>query len=81
MGGHRCHVTFGCAKHPGRQASLERAVALLGLRIRFGPVWIGLLCFAHFTLQQYFLPVRPGTYEFYVVGYRDEGMLGQFVVK
>jgi hypothetical protein len=35
------------------------AAALIGLRIRFGPVWIALLCLSHFTLQLYFLPVRP----------------------
>lgn len=29
----------------------------------------------------YFLPVRPGTYEFYVEGMEAEGMLGTFVVK
>jgi hypothetical protein len=29
----------------------------------------------------YFVPIRPGTYEFYVEGMRGEGMLGTFVVK
>ena len=29
----------------------------------------------------YFVPIRPGTYEFYVEGMRADGMLGSFVVK
>ena len=29
----------------------------------------------------YFVPIRPGTYEFYVEGMRADGMLGTFVVK
>ncbi len=29
----------------------------------------------------YFLPIRPGTYEFYIENMRDDGMLGTFVVK
>ena len=33
------------------------------------------------TIDVYFIVVRPGTYEYFVQGYRDQGMLGQFVVK
>jgi uncharacterized cupredoxin-like copper-binding protein len=29
----------------------------------------------------YFVPIRPGTYEFYVEGYAADGMRGTFVVK
>jgi hypothetical protein len=29
----------------------------------------------------YFVPIRPGTYEFYVEGMRADGMLGTFSVK
>ena len=29
----------------------------------------------------YFVPIRPGTYEFYVENMREDGMLGTFVVK
>ena len=29
----------------------------------------------------YFVPIRPGTYEFYVEGYAADGMRGSFVVK
>ena len=29
----------------------------------------------------YFVPIRPGTYEFYVEGMQADGMLGTFVVK
>jgi hypothetical protein len=29
----------------------------------------------------YFVPIRPGTYEFYVEGMRADGMSGSFVVK
>ena len=29
----------------------------------------------------YFVPIRPGTYEYYVEGMRSDGMLGQFIVK
>ena len=29
----------------------------------------------------YFVPIRPGTYEFYIENMREDGMLGTFVVK
>jgi hypothetical protein len=29
----------------------------------------------------YFVPIRPGTYEFYVENMREDGMTGHFVVK
>ena len=29
----------------------------------------------------YFVPIRPGTYEFYIENMRADGMLGSFVVK
>lgn len=29
----------------------------------------------------YFVPIRPGTYEFYIEGMQADGMLGTFVVK
>ena len=32
-------------------------------------------------IDVYFLPVRPGTYEYYVEGMKADGMLGTFVVK
>ena len=32
-------------------------------------------------IDVYFVPIRPGTYEFYVEGMRQDGMLGKFVVK
>ena len=32
-------------------------------------------------IDVYFLPIRPGKYEFYVENYRESGMLGQIVVK
>jgi hypothetical protein len=33
------------------------------------------------TIDIYFVPIRPGTYEFHVAGMKAEGMLGTFVVK
>ena len=32
-------------------------------------------------IDVYFVPIRPGTYEFYVEGMQADGMLGTFVVK
>lgn len=32
-------------------------------------------------IDLYFVPIRPGTYEFYVEGMRSEGMVGTFTVK
>ena len=32
-------------------------------------------------IDVYFLPIRPGKYEFYVENYRESGMLGQIIVK
>lgn len=32
-------------------------------------------------IDVYFLPIRPGTYEYYVEGMKADGMLGTFVVK
>ena len=29
----------------------------------------------------YFVPIRPGTYEYYIETMREDGMLGTFVVK
>ena len=29
----------------------------------------------------YFVPIRPGTYEYYIENMREDGMLGTFVVK
>lgn len=29
----------------------------------------------------YFVPIRPGTYEYYIEGMRADGMLGEFVVR
>ena len=28
----------------------------------------------------YFVPIRPGTYEYYIENQREDGMLGTFVV-
>ena len=33
------------------------------------------------TVEVYFIPIRPGDYEFYVAGQRERGMLGKFVVR
>ena len=33
------------------------------------------------TIDVYFVPIRPGAYEFYVEGMRAEGMVGTFTVK
>jgi hypothetical protein len=33
------------------------------------------------VIDIYFVPIRPGTYEFYVEGFRADGMLGTFTVK
>jgi hypothetical protein len=33
------------------------------------------------TVDVYFIPIRPGDYEFYVAGQRERGMLGKFVVR
>ena len=32
-------------------------------------------------IDVYFLPIRPGKYDFYVENYRESGMLGQIIVK
>ena len=32
-------------------------------------------------IDVYFLPIRPGKYEYYVENYRESGMLGEVVVK
>lgn len=32
-------------------------------------------------IDVYFVPIRPGTYEFYVEGMRSDGMVGTFTVK
>jgi hypothetical protein len=32
-------------------------------------------------IDVYFIPIRPGSYEFFVENYRESGMLGVFVVK
>ena len=32
-------------------------------------------------IDAYFLPIRPGKYDFYVENYRESGMLGQIIVK
>lgn len=33
------------------------------------------------TIDIWFVPVRPGEYEFYAAGYKDRGLVGKFVVK
>jgi len=33
------------------------------------------------TVEVYFIPIRPGDYEFYIAGQRERGMLGKFVVQ
>ena len=33
------------------------------------------------TVEVYFIPIRPGDYEFYIAGQRERGMLGKFVVR
>jgi hypothetical protein len=33
------------------------------------------------TIDIWFVPIRPGEYEFWAEGYRDRGLLGKFVVK
>ncbi len=32
-------------------------------------------------IDVYFIPIRPGTYEFYVENYRESGMLGTFEIR
>ena len=33
------------------------------------------------AIDVYFIPIRPGTYEFFVENYRESGMLGRFEIK
>lgn len=33
------------------------------------------------TIDIWFVPIRPGEYEYYARGYRERGMMGKFVVK
>ncbi len=33
------------------------------------------------AIDVYFIPIRPGTYEFFVENYRESGMLGSFEIK
>jgi uncharacterized cupredoxin-like copper-binding protein len=33
------------------------------------------------TADIWFVPLRPGDYEFYVAGHRERGMLGKFIVR
>ena len=33
------------------------------------------------AIDIFFVPIRPGTYEFYIEGMKADGMLGSFVVK
>jgi hypothetical protein len=32
-------------------------------------------------IDVYFIPIRPGTYEFFVENYRESGMLGTFEIR
>ncbi len=34
-----------------------------------------------YEIDTYFVPIHPGTYEYYIENMREDGMLGIFVVK